>query len=824
MNKVVLYAEDVTFPFSYINYLRVEMFEDETISVTSKIQDIRDISKVFTDFSQSFTVPASKTNNKIFRHFYNYNIVGGEFDARRKIKAKIEINNIPFRDGKIFLNGVKMKNNKPYAYNLTFFGNTVTLKDLFNDDKLESLTWLDNFTHQWDNSTVRDGFQYGLSPTVDSVSRPQAIIYPLITHTKRLFYDSGAEGGDHDLSGNIYYHVGHTHTDTGIEFDDLKPAIKAIHIIEAIEDKYGIEFTREFFGSDVFSKGNYQGALYLWLSRQKGSLGEGTPETPIGGFSYASGTSLSNFSGNNEGTAPNFKQSGGTSNTVLEVEPRKGYSHRDRDYLKYYTLKLTVTPESGSASQQYSIKIIDRLQDDKVLQQWSGLSGTEDIYFYLTTKTRDQIFELQWVVVTDTGFEAESQLEIKERFNTFDGTGDHYSTGYYDSSTISTVVDLIPTRQMPDMKVYDFLTGIFKMFNLTAYYIDDRNDADYGKIRVLPLDDFYSDNPKTFDITKYVDSSETDVEATMPFSDIQFKYKEGKTLLMLKHKELFNEDFGDAEYTPKDIDRGKPYKIELPFEHMKFERLEDSDTGDLTQIQWGYSAGDNFKPDADVDPKTANYDSTLTKPVLFYGLPKTSGSNYISWKTPTSTQITLYYYAPSNSIEFGTTPNDPQRTGTATSTSSFKLIDESLGSPFYNVRVNDFVIKKSTLEETVVTSVVSYYEIGVQDDIFVSGDEYIIYRPPAYTLNFDPEQDEWTRTDYGIESNTLFSRFYENYVVDAFNPRKRIFKLTAHLPNSVLLNYKLNDRFKIGDKVFTINSINTNLKTGESKLELLNVL
>ena len=57
-----------------------------------------------------------------------------------------------------------------------------------------------------------------------------------------------------------------------------------------------------------------------------------------------------------------------------------------------------------------------------------------------------------------------------------------------------------------------------------------------------------------------------------------------------------------------------------------------------------------------------------------------------------------------------------------------------------------------------------------------------------------------------------------------FNAKKRIFKLTAQLPNRVLLNYKLNDRFQVGDKVFTINSINTNLRTGESELELLNVL
>ena len=61
-NKVQLYIEDQ----------RVDLFSDETIEVTSTIQDFRDISKVFTDFSMPFTVPASNTNNKIFKHFYNF--------------------------------------------------------------------------------------------------------------------------------------------------------------------------------------------------------------------------------------------------------------------------------------------------------------------------------------------------------------------------------------------------------------------------------------------------------------------------------------------------------------------------------------------------------------------------------------------------------------------------------------------------------------------------------------------------------------------------------------------------------------------------------
>ena len=55
----------------YVDGTRVDMFKDETINVTSTIQNVKDIAKIFTDFSQSFSLPASKVNNKLFKHYYN---------------------------------------------------------------------------------------------------------------------------------------------------------------------------------------------------------------------------------------------------------------------------------------------------------------------------------------------------------------------------------------------------------------------------------------------------------------------------------------------------------------------------------------------------------------------------------------------------------------------------------------------------------------------------------------------------------------------------------------------------------------------------------
>ena len=57
-----------------LEFSRLELFNDEKITVSSTIQNISDISKIFTDYSQGFTIPCSPTNNAIFQHFYQNDI------------------------------------------------------------------------------------------------------------------------------------------------------------------------------------------------------------------------------------------------------------------------------------------------------------------------------------------------------------------------------------------------------------------------------------------------------------------------------------------------------------------------------------------------------------------------------------------------------------------------------------------------------------------------------------------------------------------------------------------------------------------------------
>ena len=129
----------------YVGNEQVDVFQDGTINLVSSIKDFRSPDKIFTDFSRNFSLPASARNNLLFKHFYDYDIIEGGFDARSAKDARIEINDRPFREGYITLDSVEIKNNKPSTYKVTFYGNLRTLKELFNNLKLRDLDSLDNF-------------------------------------------------------------------------------------------------------------------------------------------------------------------------------------------------------------------------------------------------------------------------------------------------------------------------------------------------------------------------------------------------------------------------------------------------------------------------------------------------------------------------------------------------------------------------------------------------------------------------------------------------------------------------------------------------------
>jgi len=846
------------------NYQQMEMFSDETITITSKIQDVRDISKVFTDFTQPFTVPASKENNKVFQHWHNYDIDEG-FDNRIKKDALLELDYSPYKRGKIQLQSVNLKDNKPFSYTVVFYGNTVELGTLMGDDQLKTLVYLDdNYNHDYNATNVRLGVRNGLFS--------QSIIYPLISHTKRFYYDSS--NSIPQFSGNLHHNTTNPSDNQGLSWLDVKPAVKCLSIIEAIEDKYNIEFTRDFFGSTAFSN------LYLWLSRNKGKVGgedDVLKTRIIGDWSYT-------------GSGSNPFNVSGTLWTFSVVK-----------FTNTFTGQLDITT---SDTDPYTLKAVD-IENGVTLIEEDNLVGNSTISVEFINTGSHQV---RFVLESTSSISFDADLTVEE---TVFGPSGGTTTAPYEANGISTTEEIIITDNVPDMKNIDFLTGIFKMFNLTAYYIDDIADADFGKIYVDTLDNYYADainNPSagSYDISSMVDISNTNVDAPVNYTGIDFKYQEPSTLLAINHKEQFNDIFGDERTRLTSIDKGEIYSVETPFEHMKFERLFDdnksssspyhtgTDDTYVTDILWGYSADGEFNGDYVIkvqgvatstlsnklkdtnsgdftkknlavgniirnltdntsalitaidgvdtlsvsndvfasgdsymileDYTQGNYEPVLTKPLVFYGIQETglSTAKCINWISSGSSSL-VQYFRPSNTNEDAYNSTNPAESGTTTSTTANKLIET--GQNFTStVQVGDIVLNTTDNTKSTVSSVDSDTQLTLAADIMASGETYVIYRPPAFTINFDNEVDEWNLIDYQGSTNSLFKKFYEDYIDDLFDPKKRIYKIKAYLTTEVLLNMRLNDRFIINNRVFTINSIKTNLKTEVSEIELLNVV
>jgi len=208
---------------------RIELFNDEKISVTSSVQDIADVSKAKTDFTQSFTIPASTTNNEIFKHWYESSLDGG-FDHRIKYNGYIEVDTRTFRDGAFGLNDVKYKDNMVDSYSIVFYGKAKNIKDILKEDKLANLDF-SSLNHTYNSTEVINRI----------TSSTAGVAYPLFAHDRIYDYNNAS-------SNDITTNAG------SIKFNSLFPAVPLSFILQKISDTYDLNFTGAFLNYPQFTK------------------------------------------------------------------------------------------------------------------------------------------------------------------------------------------------------------------------------------------------------------------------------------------------------------------------------------------------------------------------------------------------------------------------------------------------------------------------------------------------------------------------------------------------------------------------------------------
>ena len=607
----------------------LDMFKDESVTIKQSVKDLADPKKLFTDYSQQFSVPATKKNNGILRHYYNIDIVDG-LDSRSLLPCKLFLGNTVFKDGNISVESIKMYRGKPMQYNLRFVG---LLSDLAKKIGQDELTQIGLEQYNIDNVNLQNEFSTGAMDT---------ITFPLASKSGRYLADSANSDVVDDLNlenaKNIRY-VNATRQPGiyGITDQDVVGAMRVGKILDAIEDTYNLEFT------GCFTR-NYIRDLYLWLHKaDKQRDGE-----------------LLTHSVENISWTPTDPLTGVTlTNNAIQV----GYVFDDNSY--YLRAKATWTGQG---------KLVIKKNGNSIAEQETSNSYTNTILLEpgISGVGNDQgtyTFEFQYEDGAVSSVDVEVDFVANE---TALFPGEVYpdvvsSTTYTGTESITLGSGQYEVnKNLPQMKVMDFLTSLFKMFNVVAETSREYDDPNARAQSSGPGDVYISIHTEHFDrfmsrgvvrdYTQMMDHTQQTISKPNLYSSLKFEFEPPKTAMEQGFLKVNARPYGSLSYQVLGGDglrlSGAEYNLDVKNQRIPCERLYNLTTKQRTSLvytQFGDLKGSE----------------QTTKPKFTYVAQVTNGTG-VAWDDGGSVSNIINYCMPSNVYAGGDIPNsvlDPQEIG-----------------------------------------------------------------------------------------------------------------------------------------------------------------
>lgn len=521
----------------FVGGRELDLFNDENIEVNSTIQNIQDISKTFTDFSQSFTIPTSPNNNAIFQHFYQ-NDTNATINYQERIPAYIEVDMATFRTGKIQMEKSQLKNGQSENYSVTFYGELTSLKDLFGEDLLSDLDYTGlnhdyNFTEVYNRITTN---------TTDF-----DVCYPLISSNRLWEYATSTPAGNFPFyiqpptSGNDIQQ-----TSGAIQYKELFPALRVKSIINSIAQRYGMTFTGSFLNDPKFTQ------AYIWY-KNKDVIQTISESQNLTFQSIASSTN----------NLINLTQFVDLTNSSISIQFIPNAFVHDIEF----------TPLTASTSAHY---YVDVFRNGAFFATLDGTSFTMlNNYFY-----SQNALGLNDVYVFKVRADNGINLKFRIRYSVLQ-VGNVVDEVKINTNTITITNKINLGLSAPVMKVADFFSGILKEFNMTCFA------TSLNTFQVMPLQDWYSSGA-VIDITKHTDKAEIGVERVKLYKKIGFKYQTSESFMNKVYYDTWNKEYGNTEYQyPYD---GGEFTVEVPFENIMFNKYTNKN------LQVGFALNSSYAP------------------------------------------------------------------------------------------------------------------------------------------------------------------------------------------------------------------------------------
>lgn len=511
-----------------LEFTKLDLYKDEKFVMKFKKTDSEDISKVFTPFSQSFTFPATPKNKKALGYFGNTEVI--KINTENKLFCKIYTSGNLNQTGVLTLENVKYKNGKADNFAGGFSTNMISLKDRIRDDTLNDLG--NEVLIDWTPSNVFNRLKS------NSLTGGLSYYVPLISNSRVWNYNNVVDSED-----NIFYKASNSPTSNRVvNVSELRPCVSVVSLLNIIKTKYNLTIITPLESRDELSK------LNIWCNNENFT-------TPTA----RKFVMLNNFS--NEQPVTHGKTVTNITDSSLKIT-----KNATVNYIQYrITFKdLFIGHNEDTANLKISI-----------YNKSTGLLAF-DIDFEVSNGDNVLPFSIPLYLFTANEFEFFTYVQFdKPVFWKYTAVrmlyrkplaGDKISTmtnNYNSLQTGSFKVDLI--KSLPDMKIIDFITSYFKMFNISIYD-SSPNTEDLYFLTTKDIDtSIYTYSKKEVDYTQFTNISSVSKTALNNYNYYSFSHLESSYRSNIDFKKQFGTEYGQAFYPLVKPEKAKEFKVETKF-------------------------------------------------------------------------------------------------------------------------------------------------------------------------------------------------------------------------------------------------------------------
>lgn len=518
---------------------RLDLYAEESINMEFKLKDSADLSRVYSTYSQEFSIPASPRNNRALNFFFDTNLLR---DTGRYLKCRIYNNEQVFRNGIISVNNVNFIKGEPSSYNVNFNTGLTSLKDIIGNDTLNMLDFSD-INIQWNPNSIASIIQ---QPYTENV------IIPLISKS-RLWSMTGSE---HNINTGF------------IKTEELRPALRMRYLLNKIIKKYKLNIENNIPQQDW---------NYIWCNNKlsannhKVQLDVNVPVTYNNGLdpstyftariNSAQKEFIVDYTGYDTGRQP-FEM------IVSLIEVKDLFSNQ------FYNGEIiaTVVDENGkeystaytpTLAGNYYIKIPVGFVKERMTKRFKIYISSKDI---ITMKGASYIHSLL-NLIHGGRYNATSGSNITATM------GDNFNFNY----------------AIGEIKTIDFLTSLFKMYNIKVIeskvsdklIFDSSSKTEFSGLGM--------------DLTSYVQWDNVKISPPVNYQELIFTHKESDFFRNTEYKKLVNKEFGSEVYNSKSAYLSEDYEVETDFQVMDWFKIN----GGSPIMTYGFSEPN--KPVEDTD-------------------------------------------------------------------------------------------------------------------------------------------------------------------------------------------------------------------------------